>query len=185
MHARIPVLALLTVALVVPAVAGHPRSPQAAAAKAPPALQITASPAERQLRSWLSAFNSGDRAKYEAFLRENFPSRAARLEGDLNFLMRTGGFDILKVESRTATSVTGLVEERAWNNVARAVMEVESTAPHRITRLEVNLAPQAGRHGGSPVERDGARFPPSARRSMPRRPPAGSRAPCSSHATAR
>ena len=141
MHARIPVLALLTVALVVPAVAGHPRSPQAAAAKAPPALQITASPAERQLRSWLSAFNSGDRAKYEAFLRENFPSRAARLDGDLHFLMRTGGFDIRKVESRTATSVTCLMEERAWNNVARAVMEVEAAAPYRITRLEVNLAP--------------------------------------------
>ena len=98
-------------------------------------------PAERQLRSWLSAFNSGDRAKYQAFLRENFPSRAARLDGDLHFLMRTGGFDIRKVESRTATSVTCLMEERAWNNVARAVMEVEAAAPYRITRLEVNLAP--------------------------------------------
>lgn len=133
---------LLTVALLVPAAAGHARAPQAAATKAPPALQGTESRAEQQLRAWLSAFNSGDRASYEAFLRETFPSRAARLDGDLNFLARTGGFDIRKVESRTATGVTCLMEERAWNNVARAVMDVEAAAPHRITRLEVNLAPR-------------------------------------------
>jgi CubicO group peptidase (beta-lactamase class C family) len=142
MHTRNLTLILLTATLMVPAAAGHARSPQAAATTAAPVSQAAQSPAERQLRAWLSAFNSGDRAKYEAFLRENFPSRAARLDGDLNFLMRTGGFDIRKVESRTATSVTSLVEERAWNNVARAVMEVESAAPHRITRLEVNLAPR-------------------------------------------
>ena len=142
MHTRNLTLILLTATLMVPAAAGHARSPQAAATTAAPVSQAAQSPAERQLRAWLSAFNSGDRAKYEAFLRENFPSRAARLDGDLNFLMRTGGFDIRKVESRTATSVTSLVEERAWNNVARAVMEVESAAPHRITHLEVNLAPR-------------------------------------------
>ena len=136
------VLVLLTAVLIVPAAAGSAKPRQAAATKAPPALQGTESQAEQQFRAWLSAFNSGDRARYEAFLRQTFPSRAARLDGDLNFLMRTGGFDIRKVESRTATSVTCLMEERAWNNVARAVLEVESAAPYRITRLEVNLAPR-------------------------------------------
>jgi CubicO group peptidase (beta-lactamase class C family) len=137
------VLVLLFAVLLVPPAADASAKPrQAAATKAPPALQKTESQAEPQLRAWLSAFNSGDRARYEAFLRDTFPSRAARLDGDLNFLMRTGGFDILKVEARTATSVTCLMEERAWNNVARAVLEIEAAAPHRITRLEVNLAPR-------------------------------------------
>ena len=136
------VLVLLTALLIVPAAAGSAKPPQAAATREAPVSQAAQGPAERQLHAWLSAFNAGDRAKYEAFLREHFPSRAARLDGDLNFLMRTGGFDIRKVESRTATSVTCLMEERAWNNVARAVMEVEPAAPHRITRLEVNLAPR-------------------------------------------
>ena len=115
---------------------------QAASAKAAPASHAVGNPAERQFRAWLSAFNAGDRAKYEAFLREQFPSRAARLDGDMNFLLRTGGFDIRKVESRAATSVTCLLEERAWNNLARAVLDVEAAAPHRITRLEANLAPR-------------------------------------------
>jgi CubicO group peptidase (beta-lactamase class C family) len=142
MNFRARALTLLTALLILPAAAGHARSPQAAATTAAPVSQAAQSPAERQLRAWLSAFNAGDRARYEAFLRETFPSRAARLDGDLNFLMRTGGFDIVKIETRTATSVTCLMEERAWNNVARAVLEVEAAAPHRITRLEVNLAPR-------------------------------------------
>ena len=137
------VLALLfAVLLVSPAAAISATPRQAADTAVPPVSQAAQSPAERQLRAWLSAFNSGDRARYEAFLRETFPSRAARLDGDLDFLMRTGGFDIRRVESRTATSVTCLMEERAWNNLARAVLDVESAAPHRITRLEVNLAPR-------------------------------------------
>ena len=142
MSLRNRVCILLTVTLLVPAAAASAKPRQAAATQAPPALQGAESRAEQQLRAWLSAFNSGDRARYEAFLRETFPSRAARVDGDLNFLMRTGGFDIRKVESRTATSVTCLMEERAWENVARAVLEVEAAAPHRITRLEVNLAPR-------------------------------------------
>ena len=86
----------------------------------------------------LSVFNAGDRARYEAFLREQFPSRAARLDGDMNFLQMTGGFDLRKVESVTATTVTCLVQERAWEQVARAVIEVEAGAasPHPAARSE-------------------------------------------------
>ena len=100
------------------------------------------SPAERQFRAWLSAFNAGDRAQYEAFLREQFPSRAARLDGDMDFLLRTGGFDLRKVEAATATTVTCLVQERAWEQVARAVVEVEAAPPHRIVQLGLNLVPR-------------------------------------------
>jgi CubicO group peptidase (beta-lactamase class C family) len=152
MQTRIPVLALLAAALVAPAASGHVRSPQAAAVKAPPALQTTDSPAERQFRSWLRAFNAGDRAKYEAFLREDFPSRVARLDGDLDFLQRTGGFDVRKVESATDTTATCLVQERVWEQVARAVVEVEAAPPHRIVRLGLNLVP---RPADLPVQRFG------------------------------
>ncbi len=102
----------------------------------------TASAAERQFRAWLAAFNAGDRAAYGAFLRERFPSRAPRLDGDIDFLQRTGGFDLRKVEQATPTSITCLLQERAWERVARAVLEVDSAAPHRIVRLDVNLAPR-------------------------------------------
>jgi D-alanyl-D-alanine carboxypeptidase len=140
MHLNTRAACLLTAAIGVAAAAAWAEAPQAPAVAAP-GVQVAASPAERQFRAWLSAFNAGDRAKYEAFLREAFPSRASRADGDVGFLLRTGGFDIRRVESATPSSVTCLLEERAWNNAARAVLEVEADAPHRIARLEVNRAP--------------------------------------------
>ena len=114
------------------AVTGRTQAPAAAAA----------SSAEPQFRAWLAAFNAGDRAAYGAFLRDRFPSRASRLDGDLDFLQRTGGFDLRKIERATATSITCLLEERAWGRIARAVAEVDGAAPHRLVRLDVNLAPR-------------------------------------------
>jgi CubicO group peptidase (beta-lactamase class C family) len=133
-------VALAAAALLVAAAATHAQV--AAAVPGQAAAVQTASAAERQFRGWLAAFNAGDRTAYGAFLREQFPSRAPRLDGDLDFLQRTGGFDLRKVEQATPTSLTCLLQERAWERVARAVLEVESAAPHRIVRLEVNLAPR-------------------------------------------
>ncbi len=106
------------------------------------ASEKASSPAERQFRAWLASFNAGSRAAYGAFLGEQFPSRAPRLDGDIDFLQRTGGFDLRRVEQATPTSVTCLLEERAWGRIARAVAEVEAAAPHRLVRLDVNLAPR-------------------------------------------
>jgi len=135
-------VALAAAALLVSAAATHPQVAAAAPAQAGAAAVQTASAAERQFRAWLAAFNAGDRAAYGAFLREQFPSRVPRLDGDIDFLQRTGGFDLRRVEQVTPTSITCLLQERAWERVARAVLEVESAAPHRIVRLEVNLAPR-------------------------------------------
>ncbi len=122
--------------------AGHARPPQAAATKAAPAAQSSLGPAERQFRAWLNAFNAGDRAAYEAFLRERFALADERLDGDMNCSARTGGFDLRRIESVTATTITCLVQERAWEQVARAVVEVEPAPPHRIVRLGLNLVPR-------------------------------------------
>ena len=142
MSVRTRIILLLTFALGVPGITGRAQPPQTAPAKAAPVVQAVYSPAERQFRAWLSAFNAGDRAKYEAFLREHFPSRTARLDGDMDFLLRTGGFDLRRIEGVTATTVTCLVQERAWEQVARAVVEVEPAPPHRIVQLGLNLAPR-------------------------------------------
>jgi len=136
------ILTLAAAALALSAPAAQARGPQAAATKAVPAVQTAESPAERQFRAWLNAFNAGDRAAYEAFLRERFPARVPRLDGDLDFLQRTGGFDLRKVESATATKVTCLVQERAWDQTARAVVEVEAAPPHRMVQLALNLVPR-------------------------------------------
>ena len=135
-------VALAAAALLVSAAAAPAQVAAPAPAQAGAAAVQTASTAERQLRAWLAAFNAGDRAAYGAFLRDYFPSRAPRLDGDIDFLQRTGGFDLRKVERATPTSITCLLEERAWGRIARAVAEVEGAAPHRLVRLDVNLAPR-------------------------------------------
>jgi len=133
---------LLAAVLVVAAAAANAQVPQAAGNAGRSAVDRADSPAERQFRAWLAAFNAGDRATYESFLREQFPAGADRVDGYLDFFERTGGFDLRRVESATAATITGLVQERAWEQVARAVMEVEPTPPHRIVRLAVNLVPR-------------------------------------------
>ena len=143
---------LFAILLVSPAAAASAKPRQAAATAAAPVSQAAQSPAERQFRAWLRVFNAGDRAKYEAFLREQFPSRVPRLDGDLDFLQRTGGFDVRKVESATDTTATCLVQERAWEQFAQAVVEVEAAPPHRIVRLGLNLVP---RPADLPVQRFG------------------------------
>lgn len=135
-------LVLLSAALLIPAWAGLAQVSPAAAGQAAPAVEPAPSPAERQFRAWLAAFNTGNRAVYEAFVREHAPSRAARVDNDTNMFSMTGGFDLRAVESASATSVTCLVQERGWEQVARAVVEVDAAPPHHISRLALNLVPR-------------------------------------------
>ncbi len=92
-------LILLTLACVCGAAAAQAGLPQAAGVQTPPAVKAATTPAEQQFRAFLRAFNAGKRETYLAFLREEFPSRVARLDGDMGAVLRTGGFDLRKVES--------------------------------------------------------------------------------------
>jgi hypothetical protein len=52
-------------------------------------------PAGHTLQAWLDAFNSGDRAKIEAYVKTVDPSQA--VDGMVAFRSRTGGFDLLSI----------------------------------------------------------------------------------------
>jgi CubicO group peptidase (beta-lactamase class C family) len=95
-------------------------------------------PSIRQFSAWLDAFNSGDRERYEEFLADNFPSLLASVDEEMGFRQLTGGFDLQKLESVSATQVTGLMQERASDQFARFELQVEATEPHVI--LSLNLA---------------------------------------------
>src|SRR4051812_14343912 len=66
------------------------------------ATQLPNTPAEQQFRGWLSVFNQGDRTALLKFINDNYPSEIGRIDGDMNFRARTGGFDFRKAESATA-----------------------------------------------------------------------------------
>jgi D-alanyl-D-alanine carboxypeptidase len=104
--------------------------------------QFPDTPAAHQFSAWLSAFNGGDRATVLQFLQKNFPARASRIDGELEFRQRTGGFDFKKVEESIPTRFSGLVQERGSDQFARFTIEVEPAPPHRITKLDLQAIPR-------------------------------------------
>jgi CubicO group peptidase (beta-lactamase class C family) len=60
---------------------------------------------------------------------------------ELEFRQRTGGFELKKTESSTATSYSALVKERGSEQFARIELEVEAEPPHRISKLELRAIP--------------------------------------------
>ena len=63
-------------------------------ASAQPAFPDT--PAGRTLKAWFEAFNSGDRARMEAYIQKFDPARP--IDNQMNFRNQTGGFDLLSIE---------------------------------------------------------------------------------------
>ena len=98
-------------------------------------------PAARQCTAWLEAFNRGDRDAYAAFLRAHAPSRLARLDDEMDFRERTGGFTLVRVDESAPRSLVALVKERGSDQFARLTLEVGDADPHPIVRLELRAIP--------------------------------------------
>src|SRR4051794_25647229 len=64
---------------------------------------IPSTPAGQTLQAWLDAFNSGDRAKLAAYVKNTDPSES--VEGMMGFHSQTGGFDLLSIESSEPLSI--------------------------------------------------------------------------------
>jgi hypothetical protein len=76
----------------------------------------------RQFSAWLVAFNTGDRTRIGQFLETNYPSM--KLDAQMNFRARTGGLELRALEQATATTLTGLVQERDSDQFGRFTIEV-------------------------------------------------------------
>ncbi len=98
-------------------------------------------PAARQFAGWLEAFNSGDAEKMRQFFEKQTPEQAGRLQRSMEFRKQTGGFDFKKTLGSTATTFTALVKERASDQYARAVIEVEAAPPYRIVDINLEAVP--------------------------------------------
>ena len=97
--------------------------------------------AEQRFTAWLEEFNSGDKAKFQAFLEINYPDQAKHIDGLMAFRKMTGGFDLKKVEKTEATISVGIVKERDSDTFARFELELEPAEPHRIKKLDLNVIP--------------------------------------------
>jgi CubicO group peptidase (beta-lactamase class C family) len=97
--------------------------------------------AAQQAAAWLEGFNSGDKAKFQAFLEKNYPDQAKRIDEIMGFRAMTGGFDRKKTEKATDTAFVAIVKERDSDTFARMEIEVEPAEPHRITKVDINMIP--------------------------------------------
>lgn len=95
-------------------------------------------PAGNQTKGLLDAFNSGDRTKYEEFLRKNYPARLPNVNLDMNFREMTGGFELKQIEESTPTRIIALVQERISDQIARLTVEVQADGEHQLTRFDLN-----------------------------------------------
>jgi D-alanyl-D-alanine carboxypeptidase len=93
--------------------------------------------AEQQAKAWLAAFNSGDRATLLDYLKANYPPHAEHVDDELRFRAMTGGFDLEKIEESTPTHFSALLKEKASDQFARLVLDVEPEAPHRISKIDL------------------------------------------------
>ena len=108
--------------------------------------RIPDTPAGHRFFEWLDAFDSGDKTKLEQFLKEHYPARSdANAVGmEMQFRDQTGGFEF-KDFDRDASSTTkfvGIVKERASDNFARFVIEVDPADERHITSLSLNIVPR-------------------------------------------
>jgi len=105
-------------------------------------VDVPKTPAGEQFSAWLAALNSGDRAQMEEILK-HFKDRGDReVNGMMEFRQRTGGFDLRKIEETSPLRVSGLLQERDSDQFARFTMDVESEAPHKITRFDLHAIPR-------------------------------------------
>ncbi len=107
--------------------------------------RIPDTPAGRQFFGWLDAFNSGDKAKLQQFLKEHYPARAGDkdIDGELQFREETGGFDFKDFDrdASDTTKFVGVVKERGSDQFARLVVEVDQKNERNITGLSLMAIP--------------------------------------------
>src|SRR6266446_2894020 len=97
-------------------------------ASAQPAFPDT--PAGRTLKAWLEAFNSGDRARMEAYIQKFDPARP--IDNQVNFRNQTGGFDLLSIEKSERTHIEFRVKEKAGTTIAIGKIDVKDADPAEV-----------------------------------------------------
>ena len=122
-----------TLALVLAAAAGVLH----AAGQAVPQGGVPFTPAARQLTRWVETFNAGDRAVWERFAREHYPSQPTP-DPDLALREQTGGLDLLNFEEITATRAVAVAKVRdAESTGVRIIVDVQAAEPNRIVGVGV------------------------------------------------
>ena len=100
---------------------------------------IPETPAGRVLHAWLDAFNRGDRAAIEAYIKTYDPKQS--LDFVLSFRGQTGGFDLLGIESSEPKSIKFRVKEKASPTVAIGNLQLNDAQPPTVESFGLRAIP--------------------------------------------
>ena len=100
---------------------------------------IPETPAGHTLKAWLDAFNSGDRAAEEKYLKTYDPKGS--LDREMQFRGMTGGFILLQILKSDPQSVEFMVKEHNSETMAVGKMEVKPGDPALVASFSLRAVP--------------------------------------------
>ncbi|HEY2038033.1 MAG TPA: S41 family peptidase [Edaphobacter sp.] len=100
---------------------------------------IPSTPAGRTLQAWLDAFNSGDRDKIDAYVKNI--DKANSVDGMMSFRQQTGGFDLLSIESSEPLHIRFRVKEKGGATNALGNLIVKDDQPSTVESFALRAMP--------------------------------------------
>ena len=96
-------------------------------------------PAGHTLQAWLNAFDSGDRAKIETYVKTVDQSQS--VDGMISFRNQTGGFELLSIESSEPLHIRFRVKEKGGPTIALGNLLVKDGQPPTVETFGLRALP--------------------------------------------
>src|SRR5260370_29311120 len=96
-------------------------------------------PAGHTLEAWLDAFNGGDRAKIETYVKTVDQSQS--VDGMFSFRNQTGGFELLSIESSDQLHIRFRVKEKGGPTTALGNLLVKDGQPPTVGTFGLRALP--------------------------------------------
>lgn len=103
------------------------------------AVAIPDTPAGHTLRAWLTAFNSGDRAKMATYCDQYDANDSA--DQMLSFYRHTGGVDLVAVDKSERLHIEFRLQDRGTPTVGLGKIDVEDKQPARVLEFSLRAIP--------------------------------------------
>jgi hypothetical protein len=110
-----------------------------AACARPQAAAIPDTPAGHTLGAWFDAFNSGDRARIQAYLTKYEPNKP--LDATIAFRNQTGGFELLGIDKSERLHIEFRVKEKAGTTTALGKIDVSDADPAVVVTFGLRAVP--------------------------------------------
>lgn len=91
------------------------------------------------LSAWLDAFNSGDQAKIDAYIKDRSPKTT--VDFFRSFRAQTGGFDLLSIDSSEPLQIKFRVKEKSSATVAIGSILLNTAEPHMVDNFGLRAIP--------------------------------------------